>query len=279
MLLLNNLDIESFFFPGGEIQVRVPEFLLEERATLTWKPTKPDDIVKLMLVVNALRNNGIYDIHLDCLYLPYARQDRVCSVGEANSLEVIASILESIRFSSINVWDVHNEHAFFQLMPHTFVTNIECIDILKRYKLINDFDVDDLFVCAVDYGAYFRASGVNEQFGARDLLRLRKNRGPISGDILSLSFSDSGRDFDGADVLIVDDICDGGSTFIEAAKLLRQHTSGALYLYVTHGIFSKGLDELLNYYTHIYCHHVLDDYAFQSTDKLTILRSFSYVRS
>jgi ribose-phosphate pyrophosphokinase len=44
------------------------------------------------------------------------------------------------------------------------------------------------------------------------------------------------------DFLIVDDICDGGRTFIELAKVLRPWTTGKIYLYVTHGIFSNGLD-------------------------------------
>ena len=44
------------------------------------------------------------------------------------------------------------------------------------------------------------------------------------------------------DFLIADDICDGGRTFIELAKVLRPLTDGKIYLYVTHGIFSKGLD-------------------------------------
>ena len=74
--------------------------------------------------------------------------------------------------------------------------------------------------------------------------------------------------------LIVDDICDGGRTFLEAAKILKEETTGKLFLYVTHGIFSKGIDELLEHYEHIYCHHVLDDSRYQTTDRLTILRSF-----
>jgi ribose-phosphate pyrophosphokinase len=50
---------------------------------------------------------------------------------------------------------------------------------------------------------------------------------------------------DGArDFLIVDDICDGGRTFIELAKVLRPLTSGQVKLYVTHGIFSAGFEAL-----------------------------------
>jgi ribose-phosphate pyrophosphokinase len=51
-------------------------------------------------------------------------------------------------------------------------------------------------------------------------------------------------------VLIVDDICDGGGTFIGIAKALPKDVKK--YLYVTHGIFSKGLRELTGHFEHIY---------------------------
>jgi ribose-phosphate pyrophosphokinase len=51
-------------------------------------------------------------------------------------------------------------------------------------------------------------------------------------------------DLEGKDCLIVDDICDGGGTFIGLAGELKKKNAGNLYLAVTHGIFSKGFEEL-----------------------------------
>ncbi|MAX71916.1 MAG: hypothetical protein CMC76_12600 [Flavobacteriaceae bacterium] len=59
-------------------------------------------------------------------------------------------------------------------------------------------------------------------------------------------------DLQGKDCLIVDDICDGGGTFIGLAKELKKHNAGNLYLAVSHGIFSKGLEELNQYFTKIF---------------------------
>ncbi|HCW17254.1 MAG TPA: phosphoribosylpyrophosphate synthetase, partial [Achromobacter sp.] len=53
-------------------------------------------------------------------------------------------------------------------------------------------------------------------------------------------------------VLVVDDICDGGRTFLELASALRDTTRQPVYLYVTHGIFSKGLGELNARYAGIF---------------------------
>ena len=56
----------------------------------------------------------------------------------------------------------------------------------------------------------------------------------------------------GKDCLIVDDICDGGGTFIGLAEELKKKNAGHLYLAVSHGIFNKGVDVLNKCFTKIY---------------------------
>jgi len=94
MLLINDKPVNYFFFPAGEMQVRLPE-IETERVILTSLPKSSDDIMLIMLVVNALKQQGITDIDLDLLYLPYARQDRVCSKGEYFMKEDVTEELES----------------------------------------------------------------------------------------------------------------------------------------------------------------------------------------
>ena len=53
---------------------------------------------------------------------------------------------------------------------------------------------------------------------------------------------------EGKNCLIVDDICDGGRTFTDLAKKLNDKGAKELYLFVSHGIFSKGYDELLGHF-------------------------------
>ena len=61
----------------------------------------------------------------------------------------------------------------------------------------------------------------------------------------------SGNDIDYKDkhFFVVDENCDGGGTFIQLAKVFFAHRHGtgiekSLNLFVTHGIFSKGLNPL-----------------------------------
>lgn len=278
MLLLNNQPINYFTFSGGEIQVKLPEVIEEERIILTWKPSKPDHIILLGLTVNALQEAGITDIDLDILYLPYARQDRVCSPGEAHSLKMICEFLKGLNVSMIRIWDVHNEDATFELMEDTYCMNFEVQDIFARYKILNSYDLYDLVLCAPDKGAYSRVDKVVKRLDLMTPVYLEKDRNPHTGQITNLYFPPHNRSVDGFDVMVVDDICDGGATFLMAADVLKAQGAKSVILYVTHGIFSKGLDELCKVYDHIICHHVLDDARYATDIRLTVLRGFTHVQ-
>lgn len=264
MLLLNGKPVPFFKFPGGEIQVKLP--LIEEfERKLIWKPTCSDDILLLIMTVNALNGQGYWDIELDCLYLPYARQDRICNPGEANSLEMICGILDGLNLTIIRFYDVHNESVTFRFFKYTNVLNLEVCDIFNHYKILDNFDSKTTLLLAPDVGARKRVADIccnNPDFYWINLEKTRNSEtGIVSYDEIP--------EIDASIILVIDDICDGGSTFLRLAEKIPDKT---LYLYVTHGIFSHGLDELSKYYTHIYCHHVLDDSKCQSNEFLTILR-------
>jgi ribose-phosphate pyrophosphokinase len=274
MLQLNDKSVNYFHFSGGEIQVKLPELINEERVKLTWKPTQTVDIMLLMLTVNALQEAGIHDIDLDILYLPYARQDRVCVPGESFSLKVMCQMLNMLDVSTIRLWDVHNNEVSARLLNSAYVWHWEAFDIFARYNILNAHDLSNLVLCAPDKGAIDRVKKIVDHFDLQDSVTLQKHRDPNTGHISEIYFSELTRSVAGYDVMIVDDICDGGATFLMAAETLKSYGAKNLYLYVTHGIFSKGLNELSKHFEHIYCHHVLDEVGFKDDNRLTILRRF-----
>lgn len=272
MLLLNNEPIDYFLFSGGEFQLKLPHKIEEERAILKWKPVDASEITFLALAVSALKNMGVWDIDLDILYLPYARQDRVCSPGEAHSLEVICSFLDKLGLTTIRIWDVHNESKTQELFHETTVCFVTATNIFDRYHVLDDFDTSNLILCAPDDGAYPRVADLCNYFDYSLPVVIGKYRDPESGKITLMQWNKHNRCIEGWNILIIDDICDGGATFNQAAQILKEQGAVNLYLYVTHGIFSKGLDLLQENFKHIICHHVLHDDKFQSTDRLTILQ-------
>lgn len=255
MFLVTNgskwLQYKTFTFSGGEISVKLdPEMTSFLRNALLpfhihARIYNAEKIMELALLVDAIRRAfGEVEIHLDCPYLPYARQDRVCAPGESLSLKVICDIINSLNFKSVTIADVHSDVALALLNN---VKNTPVEDIIG--KVVRDINWTHTTVVAPDAGAIKKVLKVAQKFGT-PMVRADKIRDVNTGEIKeTVAYVDNATN----DFLVVDDICDGGKTFIELAKVLSQKTTGKLYLYVTHGIFSKGLDIITDCYDNVYC--------------------------
>jgi ribose-phosphate pyrophosphokinase len=244
------LQHESFKFAGGEIQVRIAEKdlgLSLEEATIRADIRNSDDIMETFLLTDALyRAYPGIRVALLCPYFPYARQDRVCFRGEAFSAQAMCILVNAQSYSRVEVWDAHSDI----ILRH----GVHRIGNLPAYTLLNHwftegYPIGVAIVVAPDKGAIVRATGCATMLGTI-LVKAEKIRDPDTGNITDTAVYSGhvgNRDF-----LMVDDICDGGRTFIELAKKLRKLTTGRVMLYVTHGIFSAGFEVFRGLIDHIY---------------------------
>ena len=117
-------------------------------------------------------------------------------------------------------------------------------------------DVNDSFILvSPDAGASKKIYKLAEQIGYKgDVITCSKDR-DIDGKLTMVNVPIAFDAFTSkkADFIIIDDICDGGATFINIAKNLKNRVKGKIYLIVTHGIFSKSFGELSQYFDNIYC--------------------------
>ena len=229
------VPVRSFVFPGGEVQVRIEDEVPAPAAAarIEARVNGSDALMALLLLTDAVRRQYRDPaIDLVCPYLPYARQDRVAFPGEALAAVVLCRMLNAQAYASVEVWDAHSDVSLALLER-------------VRNRPASDFAVpvigrDDVVV-APDAGAAKRA-GACARLAGVPLVHAEKTRstetGAITGTVVH-SGPVGARDF-----MIVDDICDGGRTFVELARVLRPLTSGRVKLYVTHGIFSAGFDVL-----------------------------------
>lgn len=231
-----SVPIRTFLFPGGEVQVRIEDLeanTAPAEIDIHANLTSSDALMALLLLTDAVRRR--YNdprIRLVCPYLPYARQDRVAYPGEALSAAVAARLLNSQNYASVEVWDAHSDVslALLDRVRHRPASDF-------AHAIIGPHDV----IVAPDQGAVKRARACASLAGA-PLVLAEKTRSTDTGEITGTvvhSEPIGARDF-----LIIDDICDGGRTFIELARVLRPLTTGRVKLYVTHGIFSKGFEPL-----------------------------------
>lgn len=233
-------------FSGGEVQIKLddcPFVKWPEYFRIKAHLTNSNDFFELALIVDALRrrHGSHVELYLTLPYVPYARQDRAMTNGESLALKVFCDFLNSLKFDEVEVWDVHSDVAL------ALINNVrnKSVD-----NILNANVLGDSILVSPDAGSLKKVSAVAKTFGRR-MVRADKTRSVIDGSITgTVVYSESVGD---SDFLIVDDICDGGRTFIELAKELKQLTSGYVNLYVTHGIFSKGFKEIYQYIDHVYC--------------------------
>jgi ribose-phosphate pyrophosphokinase len=253
------MEYESFIFSGGERHVRLfdyshlrafPDAGCPIRITAHLRSNEA--IMELLLVCDALRR--LYPdnkLRLRCPYLPYARQDRVMQMGESLALKVLCSLVNDLSFEKIEVWDVHSDVGLALLEGN--VEHKGCEMFVPLVPAV--YYPEDVVLVAPDAGASKKVSKVARAMG-KPMVQASKKRDTRDGSITATEvFSEhiGGRNF-----LIVDDICDGGRTFIELAKVLRPLTDGKIFLYVTHGIFSKGVEPFRGLIDGIYCPNIFD---------------------
>lgn len=246
---------ERLVFSGGEVQPRLlsgPEHPWHIQITAhVWSS---DDLMELLLVSNACHQRWPAAAkYLVLPYMPYGRQDRVCFDGEAFSLATAASIIGDLGWKGIEVWDPHSPKTQELLAKFAPVRVREAKEFVAKIPILTK----DTIIVSPDEGAYRRAWACSCIYPRQSITDPRWNfiiatkaRSSDTGELEPPTVNTG--HIDARDFLIVDDICDGGRTFINLARVLRPLTDGKIYLYVTHGIFSAGFTHLREVIDHVY---------------------------
>jgi ribose-phosphate pyrophosphokinase len=235
---------KTFSFPSGcEPHIKL-ENVTAEKVIITTRIQASDDLVILLLATDALKRCGVKNIEVFIPYLPFARQDRVMVKGEPLSLRVISGLLNLQGYSKVVVFDPHSEVAL------ALINNVEAIDNHSFAKRVLK-DKQDYFICSPDAGAYKKIFKLCQSLNYQnEIILCNKVRDVTNGNIKSITI-DIG-DLKSKDVYIVDDICDGGGTFLGIAQELKKRNCGKINLIVSHGIFSKGEEILKKDFHKIY---------------------------
>jgi ribose-phosphate pyrophosphokinase len=244
-----SLDYKFFLFPAGEVGIKLncPNYRFFAEGNGTYKVTarlhNSNDIISLAMIKNAIENEDLEaKIDLFMPYVPYARQDRVCDNGEAFSLKVFTNLLNSLNFNSITICDPHSE-----VTPALInrVKVVEQLDIVQNFRVFRDrITFGNCVFVSPDAGSNKKTSKLASFFSHVNFVRADKLRNLATGEIKeTIVYCD---DFEGADVVIADDLGDGMGTFLALAKALKNKNCGKIILYITHCIASKGFQILFD---------------------------------
>lgn len=241
--------------------VEEPGFLVKIVSRMSW-----EDLQNIILAVKALRNVGTKKIHLEVPYFLGARSDRLFEKGSTHYLkDIICPIINSLELNSVSVLDTHSN------VLEGCLTNYEELDIKPFYgwfieeAVITAEDKRNTFLISPDYGAIKRVNLFAKEYNFEKVLNCSKIRDIKTGKILDTFVPII--DFGGKNCIVIDDICDGGATFVDLAKQLKSLNAGNVTLLVTHGIFSKGFELLYKYIDDIYVTNSVNDFSFLSNEK------------
>lgn len=245
------ISVSMMTFPGGEVGVNInsgsDSHLNQgdqdvEFVSLIAKIQNSEQLMAMFLATDAIRRvYPLAKIGLNIPYFPYARQDRVCNAGEALSVKVVATLINAQDYASVVVVDPHSPVLVAALDRCHVVNQFDCFSSIKQ-------DWGNWVIVAPDQGALKKVEDFAKRVGAKGVISFNKKRELSTGKIIGMTCLD---DFDPDDqFLVLDDICDGGRTFIE----LVGHMSfvDTLELAVTHGIFSKGVAVLTDHFDRVY---------------------------
>lgn len=241
MLYLNGHKVEVTMFPDGTSQVwKLPEEMLGVKSnSIKWDFSHEGELFHLMQLVALLKKiQAGVPRRLQLPYLPYGRQDKEVSNTSTFALKLFAECIDSLGFWSVEITDPHSKVAL------EYIQNSYAI-YPKDYLIYVAHSIGAEEVCYPDKGA--RDKYVKEYNLKLPISFGSKVRNQTTGLIESYSVEvGMGAEIKGKIVLVVDDICDGGATFSMLAEKLYKLGAKEVNLFITHGIFSKGLTPLHN---------------------------------
>jgi len=246
-LSLGKADVGRF--SDGETSVELNEnvrgkdvFVLQS----TCAPTN-DNLMELVVMVDALRRASATRITAVMPYFGYARQDRrVRSARVPISAKVVADMMVAVGVDRVLTVDLHAEQiqGFFQCP----VDNVYGSPVLKDD--ITACDYENLMVVSPDIGGVVRARAIAKQLDDAELAIIDKRR-PKANEarVMNVIGEVSGRT-----CLLVDDMVDTAGTLCQAADALKERGASQVVAYCTHAVLSgnalknleqSALDELV----------------------------------
>lgn len=234
MIYLNGDAVNVTLFPDNTSQVwKLDEkHLSQETASIVWDFTHESEIFHIVQLKHLLETYGVDRVYLHIEYLPYGRQDKSINNNATFALRSFATILNSLHFNEVFITDPHSVIALGLIKKSTAVYPHG--PLLRAIQATGSN-----MICYPDNGALTKYVSIYKT----NLPHIygEKIRDQATGHILNYELF--GDPFDKR-VLIVDDICDGGKTFELLSEDLYEAGANAISLFVTHGLFTKGLRPL-----------------------------------
>ncbi len=229
---LKLIDAEVKKFADKEIFVEIKENVRGEDIFVIQSTSYPanDNIMELLIAIDALRRASAKRITAVIPYFGYARQDRKAAPRTPISAKLVANLITSAGADRVLTVDLHagQIQGFFDIP----LDNLYAAPVFVRH-IKQNFDLENLVVVSPDVGGLVRARAIASKIGAE--LAIVDKRRPRAGvsEVMNII-----GEVDGKNCVIVDDMVDSGGTLCNAAQALIKKGAISVSAYITHGVLS-----------------------------------------
>ncbi len=231
------VNVEIKRFADMEVFVEIKENVRGEDIFVLQSTSFPanDNIMELLIAIDALRRASAKRITAVIPYFGYARQDRKVAPRTPISAKLVANLITSAGADRVLTMDLHagQIQGFFDIpLDNLYAAPVFVRDIKKNFKLEN------LVVVSPDVGGLVRARAIAGKIGA-DLAIVDKRR-PRAGvsEVMNII-----GEVESKNCIIVDDMIDSGGTLCNAAEALLEKGAKSVSAYITHGVLSGKASE------------------------------------
>ncbi len=234
-LKLVNTNIKRF--PDGEIYIEINENIRGNSVFVIQSTSTPanDNLMELLLSIDALRRSSAKNITAVIPYFGYARQDRKVAPRTSISAKVVSNLISNAGANRVVTVDLHagQIQGFFDIpVDNLFTTPLFARYIKKKLK-------NKKLICvSPDVGGVQRTRALATRLKS-DLAIIDKRRPrPGKSQVMNIIGNVKGKA-----CIIVDDIIDSGGTIVNAADALKRNGATEVYVFITHAVLSKDAAE------------------------------------
>jgi ribose-phosphate pyrophosphokinase len=240
--IINKMKYERIKYPDGGVYAKITDF---SNPVITERINTYEDLFFIKSLKEACDYNNVEGVILNVPSLFQQQHDRRFHENESFELKIVADFINSCNFKRVNVYHPHSD------VSQIAINKFKAIDNSKFViKVLEDIGTTPILL-STDAGSYKWINKLadviefpGEVYGANKSRDLETHK---------LTQVIDRQDFEGRDILILDDLSVFGGTFVGLAKLLKERNVGKLYLAVSHITVQNPNKELEGLYEKIYC--------------------------
>lgn len=239
---INANTIKINRFPDGEVQVGIPNMDRRLPAEIIWHVRNAEELFCLIQIGDILKRQ---EIIVERLYIPYlmsARNDRVMDFNYSVNLRLVVDVVNQINAKKVIIAEPHSRRMY------DLVKNLIAVSVL------DELNENEYNICYPDVGAQDR---YERKFRNINVLYGTKKR--VGQDIINFAIEADNYD-PTKPIMVIDDLCDGGGTFLGIRKELEKFNPVKTILAVTHAVQIEGIQKVAEVYDEVIISNTYKDW-------------------